>query len=266
MSEMYLIKCVNALADKWKTHFGLFTQYAGYLTPELAISLLSVWRFYDNEDYNNLTAIEILKLLNERIAMLNENTQYQYVYFPENKDICTVVPKLIETLYDYDLSMANVPSEQWNDFLHYLDNKSKNKVRRKITSFSIDWYNCSCCTADSIVHEKTTLYLNESVIKIQSYNGYKDIVEEQTIPVSKGEIKGLFNYIQYVALDKLQQDYRVEVCDGSEWVLKLRYSDRTITAIQGTVEKPTICDEIEKRINKLLLEAESYADPILFGC
>ena len=266
MYEMYLIKCVNALADKWKAHFDLYTQYVGYLTPELAISLLSAWPFFDNKDYNNLDDIEILKLLNERIAMLNENTQYQYAYFPENKDICTVVPKLIETLYNYDLSMANVPSEQWNDFLHYLDNEAKNKVRKKITSFSIDWYNCSCCTADSVVHEKTTLYLNKAIIKIQSYNGYKEIVEEQTISVSKNEIKGLFNYIQYVAFDKLQQDYRVEVCDGSEWVLNLRFSDRTITAIQGTVEKPSICDEIENKIKKLLFEAKCFADPILFGC
>lgn len=139
-------------------------------------------------------------------------------------------------------------------------------TNKQIKSFSIDWYNCSCCTADSIVHERITLYLNKAVIKLQSYNGYKELVEEQTIPVSENDIKGLFDYIQYVALDKLQQNYRVEVCDGSEWVLKLRYSDRTITAIQGTVEKPSICDEIEKKINKLLFEAKSFADPILFGC
>jgi len=143
---------------------------------------------------------------------------------------------------------------------------SETNLKKCVTSFSIDWYNCSCCAVDSIVHEKTTLYLNKSLIKIKSYNGYQEIVEEQTIPVEKDKIKELFDYIQNVAFYELQQNYRVEVCDGSEWVLKLRYSDNTITAIQGTVEKPPFCDKIENKINKLLFEAKSFADPILFGC
>lgn len=143
---------------------------------------------------------------------------------------------------------------------------SEINLTKCVTSFSIDWYNCSCCAVDSIVHEKITLYLNKSLIKIKSYYGYQEIVEEQTIPVEKDKIKELFNYIQNVAFYELQQNYRVEVCDGSEWVLKLRYSDKTITAIQGTVEKPSVCDEIENKINKLLFEAKSFADPILFGC
>lgn len=266
MSEMYLMKCVNTLADKWKYHFGLYTQYVGYLTPELLISLLSAWRNYDNKDYRNLDEQEILKLLNDRITMLNENTTQHYIYFPNDKDTCSVLPKLIETLYNFDLSVPNISSEEWNKLINYLHSKSNNRIRKRITSFSIDWYNCSCCTADSIVQENTTLYLNKSEIKIKAFNGYKELVEEQTIPVNKNEIKGLFNYIQYEALNKLQQNYRVEVCDGSEWVLKLRYSDRTITAIQGTVEKPSFCEEIEKKIKEMLFNAKSFADPILFGC
>lgn len=164
----------------------------------------------------------------------------------------------------YLKTCANTLAEKWNEFFRH--RKSTNRIKKRITSFSIDWYNCGCCHVDSIVHESTTLYLNKSEIKIKSYNGHKKIVRKQTIHVGKDEIKGLFDYIQYEALNKLQQNYRVEICDGSEWILKLIYSDGTITAIQGNVEIPPCCEDIEKKIKEIIFKAKSFADPILFGC
>lgn len=137
----------------------------------------------------------------------------------------------------------------------------------RITSFSIDWYNWSCCCADDEVHEKTTIYLNKTLIKINKFNGLEELLEEHNCLVSKDNIKNFFQLLESIdQQNKWKQDYCVEVCDGSAWEIRLRYSDRTIKLIKGTIEKPPLGNKIDKCIRDMLLLSHDFADPILFGC
>ena len=45
--QKILMKILWGLPDIWKSFFGLYTQYVGYLTPKMIITLLSIKRESD---------------------------------------------------------------------------------------------------------------------------------------------------------------------------------------------------------------------------
>lgn len=125
MDNTDLLKCVYQLCDKWKIHFGLHTYYVGYLTPDLLISFLTVWRFSNPKEFQNLSESEISALIEEKINEIRVNNDLKLSSFPSNKEIDTVLPKLIEVVSDYDLSESNLPQEKWDEFIEYLISKSQ---------------------------------------------------------------------------------------------------------------------------------------------
>ena len=126
MDNTELLKCVYQLCDKWKTHFGLHTYYVGYLTPDLLISFLTVWRFSKPEEFQNLSENEIGALIEEKIDELRVDNNLKLSNFPHSEEIDTVLPKLIEVISNYDFSENNLPQEQWDEFVNYLISKSQN--------------------------------------------------------------------------------------------------------------------------------------------
>ena len=138
---------------------------------------------------------------------------------------------------------------------------------KQITSFSIDWYNCGLCCAFDIVHEKTTIYLRKNLIKIEKFNGLNDLISKEEYFVQRDSINDFFDFINKTDLSNAwKNDYSVMVCDGSRWEMRLRYSDRTVKLIKGTVDKPDKGRKIEKMIKDMLPDEECIEDPVLFGC
>lgn len=136
----------------------------------------------------------------------------------------------------------------------------------KITSLIIDWYDCGLCCGDSMVHEKTTVYRNRSTIKIQQYNGYKDLLDESEYRVAQNGIEELFLLLERMETkDSWRSDYRVKVCDGWSWEARIRFEDKTIKLVEGTVEIPPNGQKIAKIIHALLEDAMCLIDLHLFG-
>ena len=123
MDKQELMKCIDRLSVKWKHHFGLYTQYVGYLTADLVITLLYVWRTTDPLDFEGLSGKEIRLLIDERTMFLNEQEGLKLKLFPFDNDIDTVMPKLIEILSEYDLTESNLPNEDWQELIAYLSSK-----------------------------------------------------------------------------------------------------------------------------------------------
>lgn len=123
MDEKELMKCIQRLSEKWKDHFGLHTYYVGYLTAELLISLLYVWRTSDPIEFDGLDGKEIRALLDEKTILLNEQQNLKLALFPFDSDIDTVMPKLIDELNHYDLSESNLSEEKWKELIDYLSTK-----------------------------------------------------------------------------------------------------------------------------------------------
>lgn len=123
MDEKELMRCIQRLSTTWKDHFGLHTYYVGHLTAELLISLLSVWRTSDPIEFDGLDGKEIRALIDEKTMLLNEHRSPKLTLFPPDRDIDTVMPKLIDELYHYNLSEANLPKDKWNELIDYLNSK-----------------------------------------------------------------------------------------------------------------------------------------------
>lgn len=123
MDEKELMKCIQHLSEKWKDHFGLHTYYVGYLTAELLISLLYVWRTSDPIEFDGLDGKEIRALIDKKIIQLNGQKDLKLALFPFDSDIDTVMPKLIKELNRYDLSEENLSEEKWKELIDYLSTK-----------------------------------------------------------------------------------------------------------------------------------------------
>lgn len=125
MDRRELIKCAERLSVKWKDHYGLYTQYVGYLTAELIVTLLYVWRTSDPLEFVELSGREIRLLIDDKAMLINEQEGRKLKLFPFDNDIDTVMPKLIEILNEYDLSENNLSKEDWQEFIDYLSSKIK---------------------------------------------------------------------------------------------------------------------------------------------
>ncbi len=121
--EKQLIKCVMELAGKWKQFFGLYTQYAGYLTADMALAIMSVWREWDGEkELTEYDATEVQHIINDYIFDYNENNpQNKLSYFSLQKKETAVLPKLLCVLQKYDLW---VEEKIWDSFAEYLRSKA----------------------------------------------------------------------------------------------------------------------------------------------
>ena len=139
--------------------------------------------------------------------------------------------------------------------------------KKQITSFSIDWYNCGLCNPLDKVHERITIYLRKNLVRIEKLNGLNDLLSKREYIVHREDMNNLFDVIHQMDSDnKWKKDYSVMVCDGSSWKMRLRYSDRTVKHMMGTVEKADAGSEIEKMIKNMLLRVDCTETPILFGC
>ena len=121
--EEQLIKCAMELADKWKQFFGLYTQYAGYLTADMALAIMSVWREWDGEkELTEYDAIEGQHIINDYIFEYNKNNpQNKLSYFSLHEEETAVLSKLLGVLQKYDLW---VEEKTWDSFAEYLRSKS----------------------------------------------------------------------------------------------------------------------------------------------
>ena len=139
---------------------------------------------------------------------------------------------------------------------------------KKITSLKIDWYDNGLTCADFIVHQVISVYRNKKEIIYNGFNGIsKEPQEHEVFPMQPELCEQLFTLLENAeAHNEFEKDYRVMVCDGSAWEMRLRHSDNTVSLIEGTVEVPTHGEEIEKYIRTAIDQAFILIDPMIFGC
>ena len=110
------------LNDEWKSFFGLYTQYVGYLTADIVKTLLCIKRFsyYDFDEFLNIDIDEINKKAREYgIAELS---------CKDKKELNAVLPVLWKYLDSFDLSIESISEDVWREFIEYIEymNNKKN--------------------------------------------------------------------------------------------------------------------------------------------
>ena len=135
-----------------------------------------------------------------------------------------------------------------------------------ITSIVLEWQSCGLCCSEDIICSKTKVFRRNCNITYEEYNGEGNLITSLQGLFTKSEGEQFFLLLEDVNdVITTATDYTVPVCDGSYWLLKLRYSDHTVRKIEGTVEYPPYGREIEQQLLKLCEEAGAR-DPLLFGC
>ena len=138
----------------------------------------------------------------------------------------------------------------------------------RITSLQIDWYDNGLTCGDFIVHQVVTVYRRQNQIKLRGYNAICKYPQQAfDIPMESTQCEALFGLLERAeASGDFDQDFIVEVCDGSAWDMRLRHSDKHITLISGTVVYPAYGEEIENYIRTAIDQAHIPIDPMIFGC
>ena len=110
--DLYLL--INKLEYGWKDFFGLYTQYVGYLTPNMIKTLLLIKREFDEQSDTNFIHINLEEINNICFEMTSDN-------FSHHKEVNDVLPKLWDILKKFNLN--NVSEDEWDQFISFLNSK-----------------------------------------------------------------------------------------------------------------------------------------------
>ena len=135
----------------------------------------------------------------------------------------------------------------------------------KITSFKLNWYDCGLCCADDAVQEELAIYRNNNYMVFKELNGYGVIRSCEIIHIDQDRVSEFFDFLEKTS-DKWETDYKVPVCDGSAWEVRMWHSSHKVKKVCGTVEYPPNGKKIEEYIHSFIMDGKSLIEPILFGC
>ena len=138
-------------------------------------------------------------------------------------------------------------------------------MKDKITSFKLNWYDCGLCCAENMLQEEITIHRKDNRLVFKELNGYGVICSCEIIHIEDDKVTKFFDFLERTC-DEWENDYKVEVCDGSEWKVRMWHSSHKVTTICGTVEYPPNGKKIEKYIRSFIVDARSLIEPKLFGC
>ncbi len=138
-------------------------------------------------------------------------------------------------------------------------------MKDRITCFKLNWYDWGLCCAEDAVQEEITVYRNKNLLVIKELNGYGVIYSCEIIHIEKEKAEAFFDYLEQID-DEWENDYAVEVCDGSAWKVRMWHSSRKVKKVCGTVEYPPHGKEIENYIRSFITAGKSTSEPRMFGC
>ena len=129
MDKVNLYKCAQALSVKWKSFFGLGTEYVGYFKWEMAWALMGYYRYTLPGGWaDNASPSLILKSIHDSIESINTDLDYAH-RLPElwlDKDQVSVLPALISVLDQYEEDIIGASNEEWAEWTDFLKSKCAN--------------------------------------------------------------------------------------------------------------------------------------------
>ena len=134
-----------------------------------------------------------------------------------------------------------------------------------ITCFKLHWYDCGLSCGESVVQEDVTVYRNDNCVVFKELNGHGVICSCEIIHIEKDKTRSFFELLERNC-DEWENDYIVQVCDGSRWEVRMWHSSHKIRKICGTVEYPPHGKEIEEYIRSFFADGNRIIELKLFGC
>ena len=138
-------------------------------------------------------------------------------------------------------------------------------MKDRITSFKLNWHSWGLCCAEDAVQEELTIYRNKNLLVFKELNGYGVTCSCEIIHIEKDKAAEFFSFLEKVH-DEWESDYKVAVCDGSAWEVRMWHSSHKVKKVCGTIEYPPHGKEIEKYIHSFIWDGKSLCSPRIFGC
>ena len=138
-------------------------------------------------------------------------------------------------------------------------------MKDSITCFKLNWYNWGLCCADDAIQEEITIYRNNSLLVFKELNGYGVIRSCEIIHIGKDDAEKFFDFLEN-SCNQWKNDYRVEVCDGSAWKVRMWHSSHKVKKVCGTIAYPPNGKQIEHYISSFIVCSKSTIEPQMFGC
>lgn len=143
--------------------------------------------------------------------------------------------------------------------------KGVNEVKGalRITSIQFNYWSSGPFDVSEIVAEKVSVY-RKGRIEQKLYDGISK-EPRQTIeyPLDKRDAETFFTTLEKdIKVHDWDADYSVFVCDGWTWNCKIRFTDRTVKTIAGTVSAPPGGEKVARMVRGL---AEFKHGPLIFG-
>ena len=135
----------------------------------------------------------------------------------------------------------------------------------RITCFKLNWYDCGLSCPEDMVQEEITIYRKDKHMAIKQLNGYGVICSCKIIRLEKEKVDKFFRFLEKIS-NEWESDYKVLVCDGSSWEIRMWHSSHRIKKVCGTIKYPPHGKRVEKYIRSFIAESKEYIHPIVFGC
>ena len=204
----------------------------------------------------------------------------KYVDYNTPEGIAALLSKAFDQLAD-DPAWLNIDEDHRKRLLALTDPavvakrlqemEDERRFPGRVTSLTIHWYNQGIAAADMPAHEKLIVKRNPPMIQWSQYDGTRSLIKSQTCKITRQECRHFFSIIdkefgRYPHFEEYNQmDYRVDVCDGSEWKLVIRYAKYPVKNIRGNVKLPPYGHQITAALKELLSTHECDIEPVFFG-
>ncbi len=154
-------------------------------------------------------------------------------------------------------------------------NEKKQSDVARLTSLSVSWFDCGLIenTENTVVRERIKVFRTQRPrLEWSQYNEKNKRINRSMGHLPAKETEDAFSQFEnifgaYEDFDRsTKTDYSVEVCDGSQWELRLRYSVNPEIVIRGTIELPPYGEQIKDVFHRLIERADSWEGcPRIFG-
>ena len=138
-------------------------------------------------------------------------------------------------------------------------------MKDRITSFKLNWHSWGLCCAEDAVQEEITIYRNTDIMVFKELNGYGVICSCEIIHIEEDKTNQFFDFLEQCC-DEWQDDYWVEVCDGSVWTIRMWHSSHKVKKLSGTIAYPPHGKQIQEYIHSFIAASDSAIEPKMFGC
>ena len=133
-------------------------------------------------------------------------------------------------------------------------------IEKRITSITLEWFNYSEHYIGEKSYTRTSFFKRTRKLTYEEFDGCRNCIKFVEVFVPRSKVDSFFGFLNtHKEIITRQNDYSIEVCDGSAWKIKLHFSNNSVIKLLGTVLYPPCGEDIESQICSFLKAEEKQS-------